>query len=1046
MSAEKTQVDQKTVAIVSELLAQLTTSKSVEERRSAAKDLAGVVKNAGVSAGLTQYGILESLKTASEHKKSQQAREGAALAFAALAETLGHPAEPYLIPQLPVVFALYGDKIADVRSAAESAGNALFALPGRFAVRAIVPILLEQLTNEKKWQTKVAALQVFGRFSEHYASQICAALPEIIPVVSGCMWDTKPEVQAAATEAMTKVTSAIDNQDIVPFLPALVSCIARPQEVPECVYKLAATTFVTQVEAPTLAIMVPLLVRGLSERKPAVLRQTSVIIDNMCKLVENPADAHQFLPKLTPGLDRIIEIAADPELRSVASKARATLVRVGGGADVHVDDPETVAKKVADAHAEIVNTFTKTVKSVAPSAAVDALTTEYIASQISAMYNSRVFDTPDWHAATVPFATQFIGEEKAKALAKPLLTHYVEMDKQRQVATNHVEEDEGEELCNCEFSLAYGGMILLNNTKLRLHRGQRYGLCGPNGAGKSTLMRAIANGQVEGFPPADELKTVFVEHNLQADQTEYTVLDFALSEERFKAKKDEVINTLRSVGFDDERLAQQVVSLSGGWKMKLELARAMLENADILLLDEPTNHLDPSNVQWLVDYLNNIPNVTSMIVSHDSGFLDKVCTNIIHYENRKLKAYKGNLSKFVEVRPEARAYYELAATETKFKFPEPGFLEGIKSKDKAILKMGKVNFTYEGTTKQILHNITLQCSLNSRVAVIGPNGAGKSTAIKILTGELIATSGDVWKHPNLRVAYVAQHAFHHVEQHLDKTPNEYIRWRYAYGEDREALVKAARQLTPEEEELMKKPIVIEGQKFLLEELQGRRKAKRSYEYEVKWVGKPFEENAWLSREKLEDLGFGKLLQWFDEKEAAKEGMYQRPLTAVNVEKHLGEVGLPAEFATHSRIRGLSGGQKVKVVLGAAMWNNPHMLVLDEPTNYLDRDSLGALAGAITDFGGGVVIISHHREFTGTICPETWHIDAGHLTITGGKEIKEKAEKIEMKEQETVTDAFGNVSKVKSTRKLTRKELKAKEKRRAQKIKNGEPLSDSDEDF
>ncbi|RKO91663.1 P-loop containing nucleoside triphosphate hydrolase protein [Blyttiomyces helicus] len=998
-------VDPKTVTVVSGLLNTITTSTSSEERWSAAQDLAGTVKSAGFAVALTQCGIFEAAKVASEHKKSAIAREGSASIFSALVEALGHQAEPYLIPQLPIVFSLLGDKSAEVRSAGEAALEALLALPGRFAVKLVVPILLEQLTNEKKWQSKVAALRFLGNLSGSFASQIAAALPEIIPAVSTTMWDTKPEVKSAATDAMNKVTATIDNIDVTPFLPALISCIARPEEVPECVYKLAATTFVTQVEAPTLAIMVPLLVRGLSERKPAVLRQTAVIIDNMCKLVENPADAHQFLPLLVPGLERIIEIAADPELRNVAAIARATLIRVGGGADLHAEDPAAVAKRLADARDEVIATFSKTVKSVGGGDIPEAVVS-YIASQITAMYDSHVFSLPDWHHATVPFTAPFIGEEAAKKLGKPLLEHYHEMDKARQVAVV-VDEDEGEELCNCEFSLAYGGMILLNNTKLRLTRGQRYGLCGPNGAGKSTLMRAIANGQLDGFPPADELKTVFVEHNLQAEEADLSVLDFVLTNPEFLAKKDEVLNTLKGVGFDDERLAQAVGTLSGGWKMKLELARAMLENADILLLDEPTNHLDVTNVAWLINYLTSLTN-------------------------------------FVEARPEAKSYYELEETNQKFVFPEPGFLEGIKSKDKAILKMIHVDFTYPGTDKQILFDVSLQCSLNSRVAVIGPNGAGKSTAIKLLTGEMVHTTGDIWKHPNLRVAYVAQHAFHHVEQHLDKTPNEYIRWRYQYGEDREALVKATRQLTPEEEAAMKKPVVVEGEKHLFEELQGRRKAKRSYEYEVKWLNEPFDNNAWVSREKLEDWGFAKIVQWFDEKEAAKEGMYTRPLTAKNVEKHLEDVGLPNEFASHSRIRGLSGGQKVKVVLGAAMWNNPHMLVLDEPTNYLDRDSLGALAGAIKEFGGGVVIISHAREFTSLVCPEVWAVDAGRLTITGAK-TEMKLEKIEMKEQETVTDQFGNVSKVKSTRKLTRKELKAKEKRRAAKIKAGEVPSDSEDD-
>lgn len=117
----------------------------------------------------------------------------------------------------------------------------------------------------------------------------------------------------------------------------------------------------------------------------------------------------------------------------------------------------------------------------------------------------------------------------------------------------------------------------------------------------------------------------------------------------------------------------------------------------------------------------------------------QVCTDIIHYENRKLKTYRGNLSKFVEQKPEAKSYYELTNDNLKFTFPEPGFLEGIKTKDKALLKMMGVSFQYPGATKIAVQNITVQCSLSSRVAVIGPNGAGKSTLIKLLTGELEAT-------------------------------------------------------------------------------------------------------------------------------------------------------------------------------------------------------------------------------------------------------------------------------------------------------------------
>ena len=117
-----------------------------------------------------------------------------------------------------------------------------------------------------------------------------------------------------------------------------------------------------------------------------------------------------------------------------------------------------------------------------------------------------------------------------------------------------------------------------------------------------------------------------------------------------------------------------------------------------------------------------------------------------------------------------------------FKFPEPGFLEGVKTKDKAILKMIKMGFKYPGADTNTVSDISLYCTLSSRVIVHGANGAGKSTMIKVLCGETEATEGTVWKHPNLRIAYVAQHAFHHLEQHLEKTPNQYIQWRYAIGE------------------------------------------------------------------------------------------------------------------------------------------------------------------------------------------------------------------------------------------------------------------------
>ena len=156
--------------------------------------------------------------------------------------------------------------------------------------------------------------------------------------------------------------------------------------------------------------------------------------------------------------------------------------------------------------------------------------------------------------------------------------------------------------------------------------------------------------------------------------------------------------------------------------------------------------------------------------------LDACCTHILEIKNLKLHTTKGNLSHFVANNPDAKAYFELKSNKLKFNFPQPGFIEGIKSKGKALMKMYQCEYTYPVNDKPTITDITVQVSLSSRVACVGVNGAGKSTMIKMLTGETIPTKGTVWKHPNARIAYVAQHAFHHIENHLNKTPNEYIRW------------------------------------------------------------------------------------------------------------------------------------------------------------------------------------------------------------------------------------------------------------------------------
>jgi elongation factor 3 len=506
-------------------------------------------------------------------------------------------------------------------------------------------------------------------------------------------------------------------------------------------------------------------------------------------------------------------------------------------------------------------------------------------------------------------------------------------------------------------------------------------------------MRAIANGSVEGFPDPSEVRTVFVEADIMGELSHLSCVDYIMEDPALKdMARDEVLAVMNTVGFTNDGKAKPthpVSSLSGGWRMKLAMARAMLQKADILLLDEPTNHLDVINVSWVKNYINSLVNVTCIMVSHDSGFLRECCGHIIQIRNLKLKQFKGNLDAFIEANPDAKSYFVLKASKLKFTFPQPGVIEGVKSRSRALMKMSKCFFTYPGNDKPTLFDITIQVSMASRVGCVGENGAGKSTMIKVLTGEVVPQEGDVWMHPNCRVAYVAQHAFHHIEIHLDKTPNEYIRWRYENGQDKESLVKVSMVFSPEELKQQQLPFelkdIISGKmikKIVVEVVGNRRKTKsNAFDYEVKFKGdSQSAEGMYIPGKVLLKQGWEKAVKAIDMRIAQSSGMQTRALSSSNVESHIAAVGLEPEFASHSRMGALSGGQKVKVVLAAALWNEPHILILDEPTNYLDRESLGALAAAIEDFKGGVVIISHHNEFVSTLCKEEWVMDGKLLML------------------------------------------------------------------
>jgi elongation factor 3 len=947
-------------------------------------------------------------------------------------------------------------KSADVREAAKVTAFAICEKINPFAMKSLLPCIFSRLPVEQKWQIRELALKCLATFQKTAPRQLGDALPEVIPEVTACMWDTKKQVKAAATEAMKAALQVIGNRDIEHMTDKILVAITKPKEVPEIMHEMAGVTFVQSVESPALAMVVPLLLRGLREKTTATKRQAAVIIDNMSKLVDNPLDAAPFLPLLLPALEQNAQSIADPEAREVTERAVAQLNRLKGLADKQMSVRGDISKLEGE--------FTKAFG--AEDADGGLLTVFKFASVIaSCMMDLHFMEDVQWTKHVASQFGAYYDSAKAEECTEKVR---VEAEKMLEIPDEDEDDDDAEELCNCTFTLAYGTKILLHNTKMKLKRGKRYGLLGPNDCGKTTLMRAIANNQVEGFPDVDQVRTVFVEADIQGEQSHLSCVDYVFADEKIQAmniEKEEVRKTLATVGFTPEGKAKPdhaVSTLSGGWRMKLALARAMLQKADILLLDEPTNHLDVINVAWVKTYLNSLTNVTCIIVSHDSGLLNDCCTNILSFDNLKLNTFKGNLDEYVKKNPAARSYFSLASSKTKFKFPQPGPIEGVKSKGKALMKMQHCTFTYPGNEKPTLYDITVQVSLSSRVACIGENGAGKSTMIKLLVGEIEPQEGDVWKHPNARVAYVAQHAFHHIENHLDKTPNEYIRWRFSNnGEDKESLVKVTLQFTPEEEKLQKTPFELQiideasGKvskvKKVVSELVGGRKMNKSkeYEYEVKYAGSTVDAGEYLPAKTLKKMGWEKAMKAVDLKLAQTAGMFLKPLSTKNVEEHLEGCGLAREFGTHYRMSALSGGQKVKVVLAAAMWMQPHIVILDEPTNYLDRESLGALAGAIEEFDGGVIIISHNNEFVSKLCPETWLMDAGHLETKGDADWMLKQDtKIQDQQQLTeMVDAAGNKVEVKQEKKkMSKKEEKQYIKKIKAKIKNGEALDSDEEDF
>ncbi|CAD7924258.1 unnamed protein product [Amoebophrya sp. A120] len=657
-----------------------------------------------------------------------------------------------------------------------------------------------------------------------------------------------------------------------------------------------------------------------------------------------------------------------------------------------------------------------------------------------------------------------------------------------------------------------GGKLLLKSATLDLQRGHRYGIVGKNGAGKTTLLTMIATGKIVDLPLG---KYDIVSVQASVASSSGSVYEYAIEAfHRFRAAKEaqntetaeEVVRSaLEMVGFCDPSAKDQdnsptprsnqsptstgtannssdiredtkmrrsweenVAELSGGWRMRLSLAVGKIECAapDILLLDEPTNHLDVNAVRWLAGYLTTtLPTKTAvLIVSHDAEFLEKVCTDVIHFENQKLDYYSGGFTEFRKAlgmsdaemqdllqtmahatgggatgtddgsapqayqrRPEldeadrkvadSLAFLNLddtlgkevpkqgedskwvgcapAGGVDKLSFPIPGKLDGIANDKKSILELKNINFRYSETAPMVLENVNCRLTIASRVALEGANGAGKSTLLGLLSGELapdleLKASGAaepiMYKHRNLRLAYIAQHHTFHLQEFAICSPLVYMQKRFKNGYDEE-LQKRLLTLSPDEEQYVIEQAKKQGKYGKrVRDIAGRQKRGKEFYYEIQWQDLPdSKQNTFEPQSKLRQMGVENVCRAYDERQqAVAAGNDQRPLSNREILKHFENFGFDEDMVERRQLGSFSMGQKSRLLLAASMWVKPHCLFLDEPTNYIDQETLDALEKALKFFRGAVLIVSHNHDFLKRVCTEHWRVEDKKVATAGMK--------------------------------------------------------------